>query len=47
MNVIKERISAMIGDDASVEVNKITGEVVKTASVTLKKSKGDASGSFT
>ena len=47
MNVIKERISAKIGDGASVEVNKISGGVVKTAAVTMKKNKGDVSGSYT
>ena len=47
MNTLKETTEGGISDDSSIEVNKITCEVVKMAAVTMKKCKGDVSGSFT
>ena len=47
MNVVKTRVQSGISEACSVEVDKITTEVVKLAAVSLKTNKGDVSGSFT
>ena len=47
MTVVKQRIEEGIKEDSSMEAEKITCEVVKMAAVTMKKCKGDVSGSFT
>jgi hypothetical protein len=46
MEVIKERVETKITADSSHEVTKVTGSVVKLAAVSMKKSKGDVTGSY-
>ena len=46
METIKERIEANTSQDCISEITKITGSVVKLAAVSMKKNKGDVSGSY-
>ena len=46
MNVIKQRVEEGISDSCSVEVAKITSDVVKLAAASMKKGKGDVSGRY-
>ena len=46
MEIIKERIEAKTSQDCISEVTKITGSVVKLAAASMKKNKGDVSGSY-
>ena len=46
MITIKEKLSTLIDDDSTVEVNKITSEVVKKACTKMKPGKMDVSGGF-
>ena len=47
MEVLKEKLKGMIGDDSSNEVMKITGDIVKLACCRMKPGKTDVSGSYT
>ena len=47
MNTIKQRVEASVCEQSWDKVSKVTSEVVKLAAVTMKKSKGDVTGSYT
>jgi hypothetical protein len=47
MNVVKQRIEEGISEDSAIEADKITCAVVKMAALSMKKCKGDVTGSFT
>ena len=46
VNLIKEKLEQMVDAD-TLEVNKITPEVVKKAATLMKPNKADVTGSFT
>ena len=46
MKYVKDRIEAKTSQDCISEVTKITGSVVKLAAASMKKNKGDVSGSY-
>ena len=46
MNIIKKRVEEGISDGSTHEVEKITSKVVKLAAASMKKGKGDVSGSY-
>ena len=46
-DTIKQRVEASVSEQSCNEVSKVTNEVVKLAAVTMKKSKGDVTGSYT
>ena len=47
VQTIKERLQGLIQQDSMVEVNKITGDIVKEAAGLMKAGKADVSGGFT
>ena len=47
MNLIKDQLRLMIGQDSVTEVNKVTPEVVKKAAACMKSNKSDVTGSYT
>ena len=47
MNDIKDSLKNLINEDSLVEVNKITGEILKKACCRMKPNKADVSGSYT
>ena len=47
MDVLKEKLMGMIGDNSCNEVMKVTGDIVKLACCRMKPGKTDVSGSYT
>ena len=47
VNIIKQRVETKVCEQSCPEVSKVTSAVVKLAAVSMKKCKGDVTGSYT